>query len=278
MSLSTLSLSRVGSTLATRALSVVARAVSGARPEWGVAHTPMHSQATAMLTNTTTSVRTPGRTHPLNNVYTHTRARITTATEPVLDHIVKLDLLQQEPADKVTKIWVDYHKQQVNCISGVLPESTYALLLERFTKCPQFIFPVTRGTTLNKDGSEPQPPAHEGEEGPALVMNVFMQVQAHPHNLRIMLTDATLVKENPAQAPVYLYMDYFTELMQDKGIVLMKGNLTPNSELTVLDAQMIANQIQIFYLAQDKYNLVHKFNHDPSNFDYAELVKSMDTV
>jgi len=41
------------------------------------------------------------------------------------------------------------------------------------------------------------------------------------------------------------------------------------------DAQYLVNQLQIYYLADNKYQLVKTFNHDPARFDYNSLINDL---
>ena len=57
----------------------------------------------------------------------------------------------------------------------------------------------------------------------------------------------------------YLLLNHYTELLDAKGIALMAGDLDEN--VTVIDAQMLANQVQMFYLgSDDMLQLVEDFN------------------
>lgn len=41
------------------------------------------------------------------------------------------------------------------------------------------------------------------------------------------------------------------------------------------DAQYLVNQLQIYYLADAKYEAVKTFNHDPAHFDYNAIIKDV---
>ena len=57
----------------------------------------------------------------------------------------------------------------------------------------------------------------------------------------------------------YLLLNHYTELLAAKGVALMAGDLDEN--VTVIDAQTLANQVQMFYLGSDEMlQLVEDFN------------------
>ncbi len=111
-------------------------------------------------------------------------------------------------------------------------------------------------------------------------------------------------------APVSLTLTHFTEFQESKGnsllysvcvcnvvsgIVLMLGELEANNLVrifslshydcflclqSVLEAQYLANQVQLFYASDDveRYALVRQFNHDPQNFDYQKLIEQLNNA
>ncbi|XP_062509858.1 ATP synthase mitochondrial F1 complex assembly factor 1-like isoform X2 [Corticium candelabrum] len=77
-------------------------------------------------------------------------------------------------------------------------------------------------------------------------------------------------------APILLTVTHYPELKNSKGIVLMKGDFT--SDLSTLEAQFLANQLQLYYTSRDKarWSLVRNFNFSPQDFDYMLLIKQLE--
>jgi hypothetical protein len=48
--------------------------------------------------------------------------------------------------------------------------------------------------------------------------------------------------------------------------------------LTLQEAQYLANAWQLFVLDDERYKLMHAFNHTPAEFDFNRVVELMDSV
>ena len=46
---------------------------------------------------------------------------------------------------------------------------------------------------------------------------------------------------------------------------------------TTVEAQFLANQVQLYYASRDqeRYSLVHQFNHSPKDFDYSKIIMQL---
>ena len=76
-------------------------------------------------------------------------------------------------------------------------------------------------------------------------------------------------------------MTYYDELVSKFGVVLMRGEMTTNSNtLSAVEARNLAYQIQLFYVNgnQEKLDLVEKFNRYPKEFNYQDLLAEIDKL
>lgn len=64
----------------------------------------------------------------------------------------------------------------------------------------------------------------------------------------------------------------FDELVSTKGIVFMRGDLI--SHLDENEGQVLMSNLLDLYLMDSEYELVNKFNNDPSNFDYEKYIQT----
>jgi len=152
-----------------------------------------------------------------------------------LNQIMKLETLEDKSASEVETIWKQYHQSKQG-LYAVLPKEAYAELYSKLQQYPVFVLPLPRA---------------QGYE--------FMMLQFQEHSCHFTsLLNFQAFKEN---APVSLTITYFTELIDKKGIVLMRGEYDDNS-LKVHEAQCLANQLQLYYGSKDgkKENLLWTFN------------------
>ena len=93
-----------------------------------------------------------------------------------------------------------------------------------------------------------------------------------------LLTPLLEYKTHQDFARTMLTMTHFTELIDGKEIVLMRGEYDGN-RISPQEAQYLANQVQIYYIgSEEKYQHVVRFNHEPEKFDFGQLVKEMETL
>ncbi len=168
-----------------------------------------------------------------------------------LSDIMKLDHLQDKSGQEIGEIWTEFYKRK-NSISAVIPGSIYDRIYSRSVSCPTFIYPLVK------------------DQGYQFMLGQFSNNQCFFTSL----LDYQVHGEN---APWQLNLTHFTELQDDKGIVLMAGEIDQNA-LSILEAQCLAQQLQIFYATSDeeRFQLVHTFNKEPDKFKYMDVIKEVE--
>jgi len=169
-----------------------------------------------------------------------------------LDSLVKVNELEKEDVNKITEVWLEYHKQKP-CISAVIPAETYTKMISKATPCPRFVFPVFEG------------------EG---FLSFYCQLVNPKYCIFTTLEQYSTKHEHAAQ---YLKMAYFTEFEKTKKIVLMRGDVDTQF-LSTQKAQFLANLWQIFLLDENKYQLMQNFNQKSAQFDFNSVLKEVSSL
>ncbi|XP_020600977.1 ATP synthase mitochondrial F1 complex assembly factor 1-like [Orbicella faveolata] len=172
--------------------------------------------------------------------------------QKTLNSIMHLDKIMDKSAEEIGQIWREYHKDK-DCISAVIPSNLYDRMEERFLKFPLFIYPL---------------PREQGYE--------FMYAEFKDH--KCYFTSLLHYQTRGENAPWSLAMKHFTELRDSKGIVLMVGEVDTN-EMSVLDAQWLAYQVQMYYASQGdrREEILKTFNVFPEKFDHMTVVKELNS-
>lgn len=170
-----------------------------------------------------------------------------------LDKIMKLGLLQDKTAQEITQIWTQHFTGQ-DKICAVIPTDTYDIMKKRFQEFGTFLFPVPR-----MNGYEFVMVQFQGDEAH---FTTLINFQAH--------------KEN---APECLSLVHYTELREEKGIVLMVGEYDKDA-LSIKEAKCLADQVEIYYSrpSPSRQELMKKFKEEPAYFDHNSLIKEMNTL
>ncbi|XP_070562850.1 ATP synthase mitochondrial F1 complex assembly factor 1-like [Ptychodera flava] len=174
-------------------------------------------------------------------------------THRSLSSVLKLDLIQDKTKEEISQIWKDYHRQK-DGISAVIPETTYSKIHERSQKFPLFLYPLPR------------------DQGYEFVIGQFDEHNCHFTSL----INYQAYQEN---APILMTMIHYTELMKEKGIVLMHGELDTKL-LQVHEAQFLANQVQLYYGRdnQSKLELLDTFTNKPEEFKYTDVIQELENT
>lgn len=173
--------------------------------------------------------------------------------EKKLNDIMKVDLLEDKSAEEIGKIWRDFHLTK-DSISAVIPKDVYKQMAERFIEYKTFLFPLPR------------------KQGYEFIVVQFLGNGAH-------FTTLINFQAHAENAPECLTLTHYTDLAEEKGIVLMVGEYDPNV-LTIQEAQCLANQVEMYYCnpSQEKQDLMEKFVKRPNEFKHMDLVAQVETM
>ncbi|RWS29150.1 ATP synthase mitochondrial F1 complex assembly factor 1-like protein [Leptotrombidium deliense] len=179
-----------------------------------------------------------------------------------LKDIVNIDLLMKHTSEEISEIWSKYHRQKANCVYAVIAAEKYEQLYKTGKEFPLFIYPIPRETSDSQQN-----------ETKSCYEFVFGQFSNHQIYFTPLLTYQTH-KEN---APPAMVVHNYPELQKDKKIVLMSAEYD-NKVFSVLEAQCLANQIQLFYCNEDlsKRLLLYKFNREPNNFNFNDVINEFE--
>lgn len=175
-----------------------------------------------------------------------------------LADVAKLELLEQEPPERVAEIWAERHagSDAAGTVGAVLGGATWAqALAPRLAKHPLFVLPLAKPT-------EASPFAH---------LSVLVQAQL-PF---VALTPLAEYQAKGAAAAPALVATHFTELVDSHGLVLVRGDVTAgNGDIADEDAAALLALTHDFYADDDKYALVTRFHADPDAFRYSAVLRA----
>ena len=176
------------------------------------------------------------------------------------------ELLQGESSDKISSIWIDYHREK-DCISAAIKGSVYELLKQRLKQW--YAHSSLSSLTLQPRSPRFVVPLPKEPSG---FITLVMESKAKEDILLYgKLEDYQKFGSMEAVTPV-LTLQYYTELLETKDLVLMRGDV---NGVTTTEAQYLANQLQIFYLGDDKYRIVKDFNHNPASFNFDDVLQDL---
>ncbi|CAG8519665.1 679_t:CDS:2 [Ambispora gerdemannii] len=172
-----------------------------------------------------------------------------------LDKILRMEKILSQDMETICQLWTEYHAAKIACISDTLSADAYKKLFKRGQEFPMFVIPLTHPTGLEF---------------------YILQFQYH----QCFFTSLLEYKTFAAESQPLLVLTYYIDLMDTKGVVLMHGEIGKPNILSKENAKYLVRWLREFYLDgedkcednKSKWNLVVKFNREPNNFEYSELV------
>jgi len=171
----------------------------------------------------------------------------------LLNDVLKVDLLTDKTPEEIKFIWSEFHKTK-DVVYATLEPAVFKRIHDNSAQFPLFLFPLPR------------------DQGYEFIVCEFNGNTAH-------FTPLIAYQTHKENAPECLTMDFFDELSEAKGLVLMKGEFDKNV-ISVLDAQFLANNLQLYYAENNprRLKLLETFNRKPDEFKYMDLVAEIDLL
>lgn len=164
-----------------------------------------------------------------------------------LGDIVKMQLLNKQGMGRVREIWLEYHEGHARAVGDVMSGEEYGVWRQRTERCRHFVVPVMR-------------------EGGYFVVMVEFQGRY------CFMTYLEDYRRDVGKAQPYLTMTMYEEVLETKGIVLVRGEVT--NHLKRDEAKVLWELVRRFYLGERRlYDMVVAFNEDGERFDFEEVVR-----
>ena len=169
-----------------------------------------------------------------------------------LDQILKTDLLESLTAAEIMNMWITHHQLIMMYWGRVITAEAYDAMRARLKECPYFVIPVFRDKGLFNVVTNFQ----DGEDDMVLCspLGEWQQLQ-----------DA---------ATVHMTIQFFTELKESKGIVLIRCEIRDN-HLTKQDCMFVTHLLMKYYIMPENFHYVEQFNKAPAQFNYHQYLKQM---
>lgn len=173
--------------------------------------------------------------------------------EKTLEKVMKTELLGDKTPEEISVIWSE-HWNTKDAVAAIIPAKTFAIMQERFKEHTTFLFPLPR------------------DQGYEFVVVQFLGKEAH-------FTTLINFQAHKENAPECLSMVHYTELVEEKGIVLMVGEYDKDV-LGPKEAKCLADQVEIYYSRPSprKLELMEAFTKQPAYFQHNDLIEEMNNL
>lgn len=171
-----------------------------------------------------------------------------------LDKYMKVELLKDKSTEEISEIWKQYHLQKDSTIAATIPKSDFVEMKRKLELYPTFLFPM---------------PRTQGYE--------FIMCQSQENTIHF--TPLLCFQVHKENAPECLTIKHYLEFMDDKNIVLMKGEYDKNV-INSKEALYLANQVQLYYCQNydSKNKLLETFTKKPDEFKHMDLIQEIENL
>lgn len=162
------------------------------------------------------------------------------------------------PPQELEAVWRLRHAKNPRSICACIPIETYRRIAAAAKENPQFILPLPRqtGEQESSEGNN-----HNGGGGKATSTAAdihFLQWAFHPppssspspgntHTSTVIFTHLAAYKNHGSFAQPHTTLTHHLDLAHEKGLVLMHGQVMPDSGVSAPEASWLANCVQRFY-------------------------------
>ncbi|KAL8867012.1 MAG: hypothetical protein Q9174_005935 [Haloplaca sp. 1 TL-2023] len=182
-----------------------------------------------------------------------------------LSSYLDLEKTSSLPPKEIEYIWRLRHASSPTSLCAVLPSSTYTRLQSTAQKHPQFILPLPR----------------EGDVGAEIH---FLQWSfPAPDTATVVFTHLAEYKLRGEYSQPHTAITMHLEMMQDKGIVLMQGQVVEGRGVSPEEARWLVLCLQKFYGAEEgdvasRRRLLEMFSQGDQAFQIEELLKEAEKI
>ncbi|KAL4754270.1 hypothetical protein BDW72DRAFT_167114 [Aspergillus terricola var. indicus] len=201
-----------------------------------------------------------------------------------LSSYLDVEKVRSLPPKEIEAIWRLRHASNSHSICAVIPLETYQRIVSAARQNPQFILPLPRSASESQS-SEAETTA-TGDKGGADIH--FLQWAFHPpasapsavnsHTSTVIFTPLAAYKLHGTYAQPHTTITHHLDLADEKGLVLMHGQVMPDSGVSTAEATWLVSCVQRFYdfggqASGRKGELLRMFTQgDTQNFKIEELM------
>ncbi|KAF4657217.1 hypothetical protein FOL47_008548 [Perkinsus chesapeaki] len=177
----------------------------------------------------------------------------TTFTMPIpkeLNEIVRLPLFEREEPIKIRSMWLEHINEKPRSIGAVMARPEWEAFHKNALACPMFIVPVQK---------------------PEGYFNMVSQIQDGKYCL---LTFLDHFRTNPTEAPPFMVLNFFDDLLKTKDLALLRADLI-SPDLSKSEGEAVIRMLREFYCQPSLFKRwVETFNLRPRDFDFADFTSA----
>lgn len=193
-----------------------------------------------------------------------------------LDSFVDVSKFKLHERKEIEMLWKMRHAANPRAICGIIEGQVYAELYKNARRNPMFVLPLPRNAPREADANT--------EDG-GVEMHLVQWAFPGPYTVHCMITTLAEFKLHQEFARPHTTLILHSELLADKGIALMNGNVEKESSINLEEAHLLTLFLQKFYAANTttesgkrKLALLQAFTEGDASFSLDKLIAEAETL
>ena len=192
-----------------------------------------------------------------------------------LSAFIDLPKFRALPAKEIATLWRLRHASSPRSLCATIPYQVYRKIEATARRHPQFVLPLARSPCSDSEQS------NEGQTNGADIH--FLQwTFPTPESATVLFTHLTEYKMRGEFSLPHTTVTHHLELAQDKGLVLLQGQVADDRGMSVEDARALLLTLQKFYAIEDQRpergRLLDQFSRGDSAFRVEDLVEEAEKI
>jgi ATP synthase F1 complex assembly factor 1 len=178
-----------------------------------------------------------------------------------LSSFLNVEKILALPPKEIDTLWRLRHANNQRSICAVIPLDTYQRMASAARSHPQFILPLPRQTVAVPENANGESATVEGgadihflqwgfhppTSPPTTTSSVSPSQTANTHTSTIVFTHLEAYKLHGSFAPPHTTITHHLDLADEKGLVLMHGQVMPDQGVSTAEGSWLVSCVQRFY-------------------------------
>ncbi|RAK94541.1 F1F0 ATP synthase assembly protein Atp11 [Aspergillus costaricaensis CBS 115574] len=172
-----------------------------------------------------------------------------------LDSFIDVEKVRGLPAKEIEAIWRLRFANNSHSVCAVIPVETYQRIVSAARQNPQFVLPLPRTQSEAQTAEENAETAKGGADihflqwgfHPPASPTASSAASANDHTSTIIFTALASYQLHGSYAQPHTTVTHYLDLADEKGLVLMNGQVMPDSGVSATDATWLVSCVQRFY-------------------------------
>lgn len=188
-----------------------------------------------------------------------------------LNSFLDVGKVKELSKQEVEFLWRAKWLKKENVLCAVVPVNVFDKLISTAKSNPVFVLPLPREMEIEANGEN---------KDQGIELHYIQWQFVGPHTTHCIITSLAEYKLHKEYAKPHTVFQFHSEMAKDKKVIFMNGQVEPDTNVSVQDAQLLLLNVQRFYgamgeetlIAKQRVQLLRDFTNGSPNFNVDLLI------